>query len=73
MGEMADYLLEQADADVDGVLEAPRKTGGSKRHIHQQTNGGAKPKLKMCEQCGIHPADLPSTKCCGCNSYDEHF
>ena len=36
MGEMADYLLEQADADVDGVLEAPRKTGGSKRHIHQQ-------------------------------------
>jgi hypothetical protein len=28
MGEMADYLLEQADADVDGVLEAPRKTGG---------------------------------------------
>lgn len=36
MGEMADFLLEQADADVDEVLEAPRKTGGSKRHIHQQ-------------------------------------
>jgi hypothetical protein len=32
MGEMADYLLEQADADVNGVLEAPRKTGGSKQH-----------------------------------------
>jgi len=46
MGEMADYLLEQADADVDGVREAPRKTGGSKRHIHQQ------PQHKICPSCG---------------------
>ena len=44
MGEMADYLIEHADYDVGGVLEAPRKTGGSKRHIHQQ------PQLEMpCE------------------------
>jgi hypothetical protein len=48
MGDMADYLLEQADADVDGVLEAPRKTGGSKRHVHQQSKAGSEDSTQIC-------------------------
>lgn len=65
MGEMADYLLEHADADVDGVLEAQRKTGGSKRHIHQQT----KAKIRPCAALGC--GDYYYGSCCPekCNRY----
>jgi hypothetical protein len=65
MGEMADYLLEQADADVDGVLEAPRKTIGSKRHIHQQT----KVKITCCfcgSKCVRIRGDSEWVKCSNC-------
>lgn len=29
--------------------------------------------LEPCEECGIHPKDLPSNLCVGCNSYKEHL
>ena len=64
MGEMADYLLEQADADVDGVLEAPRKTGGSKRHIHQQAQHKITPSCKWgLDAC---PFDVAHKQCSTC-------
>jgi len=50
MGEMADCLLEHADYYVGGVLEAPRKTGGNKRHIHQQAQVETIP--PNCRICG---------------------
>jgi hypothetical protein len=29
-------------------------------------------RVKMCDECGKHPADLPSTVCVGCEAYKEH-
>ena len=58
MGEMADYLLEQADADVNGVLEAPRKTGGSKQHIHQHTQPKICAHHVQFEDCVFFPGDV---------------
>lgn len=40
MGDMADYLLEQADADIHGVLEQPNK--GERMQA-------------VCPNCGCHP------------------
>ena len=62
-------MFDMDEFDRHPADEEPRKTGRSKQHIHQQ----AKCKIKMCEECGVHPADLPSKLCCGCNSYREHF
>lgn len=28
--------------------------------------------VKVCEGCGIYPADLPSKLCPGCEAYQEH-
>jgi len=63
MGEMADYLLEHADYDVGGVLEAPRKTGGSKRHIHQQRKGD---NFSYCGlvDCRSNKNEMCNVKCC---------
>jgi hypothetical protein len=47
------------------VLEAPRKTGGSKRHIHQQ----AQPKITP--HCGVC-FWFPSETCNKCTEY-SHF
>ncbi len=30
-------------------------------------------KIKMCTSCGMHPVDLPSKQCIGCDSYLEHL
>jgi rubrerythrin len=49
------------------------ETVGTQPTANNKQMVGAEPKLKMCEVCGIYPADLPDKKCCGCNSYGEHF
>lgn len=39
-----------SDSEVDYYMDEPRKTGGSKRHIHQHTHG----KIFEC-RCKFHP------------------
>ena len=59
--ELANYLDERVE-----WLEDRLST------IAQQLPEGS-PKLKLCEECGEYPADLPSNLCCGCNEYKSHF
>lgn len=55
MGEMADYLSEQADYPWDRLGEELHKTGGSKQHTHQQAKCSMLPCLGYleaeCEDC----------------------
>jgi hypothetical protein len=30
------------------------------------------PRMKLCEECGKYPADVPSRLCVGCDAYREH-
>ena len=30
------------------------------------------PKYRLCEECGLNPADLPSRICVGCHAYLDH-